>query len=675
MRFTDGQQWLVSDAGVALVGHSMSSADPGTRLVFERDSQGRIERAIGRQTASADATTDAGTDADAAIVYRYDGAGRLALARSQYGSGTLNQAIGYHADGSVITEAITAQLGTTAAWLGAVAAPTNSWSGSLAAGSPARFSFSTRDSELASTVKTPGAAGAIVYAVETQVGSTLAAEGAAVLGQASTNGKTVFLLRVTQAGLALLTLSGSGPATLKITVAGDLNRDGRIDGADSAGLAAANADLDGNGVVNDGDRQLLYANYGWLANVAPLSTASADPILTHTDLGKTLSLDTAALDREGDRLFWRVVGAAHGSAKLAGDGQSILFQPEADYVGDAAVNMQADDGYSASGNIVVNFKVSGARLLALHLQPVANLLTGQAAAIQATADFADEQGVRITSGSYLRLCAVDLTAQGSVGPAALELDDAHDRLLARKAGPALIQIERRDSDGRIVRAVAALNVGFAPLPITADTERQSEGAAPLVVEPDVYPGTLSLAPGGQRQLKVKITDLDRYEPTDVHAATGTRYVVSDESIATVSASGLVTAVKTGKVTVSVTHLASVHDADGNIVWQVIGQHDIVLSVQAAQAATAAGIAVEAAQGGIVAAATGETVLIGPGALKENAAVKIERIAIANIAQTLGLPLPATNTLQAVAAFRLDIGSQIANAALQLALPLQGAAAF
>ena len=606
---------------MALVGNAVNHADPGTRLV-------------GRQVGGS----------DAAIVYRYDGAGRLALARSLYGDGTLgalNQAIGYHADGSVISEAITAQLGTAANWLANATTPTNSWSGSLAADSPARFSVSTRDSELASTVKTPGAAGAILYAVQTTLGTTLAAEGATLLGQANANGKTVTLLRVTQAGLALLTLSGSGPATLKISVAGDLNRDGRVDGSDSAACAVTHIDLDGNGVADDGDRQLLYANYGWQANVAPVGTASADPVLTHTDLGTSLSLDTAAIDREGDRLFWRIVSAAHGSAQLKPDGRSLVFQPEAGFVGQASVTVQADDGYSASANIVLTFTVSGAQLLALHLQPVSDLLTGQAAAIQATADFTDEQGVRITSGNYLTLSAVDLTAQGSVGPAPLEIDDARDRLLARKAGPALIQIERRDSDGRIVRAVAALNIGFAPLSITDDIERK--GAEPLVVEPDVYPGTLSLAPGGQRQLKVKITDLDTDEASDVVAATGTRYVVADDSIATVSASGLITAIKAGKAIVSVIHLASVHDADGNTVWQVIGQHDIVLSVQAAQAATAAGIAVEAAQGGIVAAATGETVLIGPGALKENIAVKIERIDVADIAQTLGLPLPAADT--------------------------------
>ena len=80
LRFSDGQQWLVSDAGVALVG----ATDPGQRIVFERDEQGRIERVVGPQAGGSDGS----------IVYRYDSAGRLILARSLYGIATLNEALG-----------------------------------------------------------------------------------------------------------------------------------------------------------------------------------------------------------------------------------------------------------------------------------------------------------------------------------------------------------------------------------------------------------------------------------------------------------------------------------------------------------------------------------------------------------------------------------------------------
>ncbi|MDK2127154.1 dockerin type I domain-containing protein, partial [Parachitinimonas caeni] len=118
----------------------------------------------------------------------------------------------------------------------------------------------------------------------------------------------------------LLQLTGKGDAQVTIRLAGDLNRDGAVDGTDSTlfeqALAAANgapspagegggsgnqtgtpsntttasispalpgatqppgmaADLNGDGVLTAADRQLLYANYGWRANQAPLVQAGA----------------------------------------------------------------------------------------------------------------------------------------------------------------------------------------------------------------------------------------------------------------------------------------------------------------------------------------------------------------------------------------------------------------
>ena len=50
---------------------------------------------------------------------------------------------------------------------------------------------------------------------------------------------------------------------------------------------------------------------------------------------------------------------------------------------------------------------------------------------------------------------------------------------------------------------------------------------------------------------------------------GTRYLASDASIASVSDDGLITALRTGRVTISIVHLASQlaysYDADGNVV--------------------------------------------------------------------------------------------------------------
>ncbi|MDH3209385.1 MAG: Ig domain-containing protein, partial [Burkholderiaceae bacterium] len=75
VHFADGQQWLVSDAGVALVG----ATDVSQRIEFVRSEQGGIERVSGPQ---ADGSAQA-------VIYRYDAQGRLALARDLFKGQTL----------------------------------------------------------------------------------------------------------------------------------------------------------------------------------------------------------------------------------------------------------------------------------------------------------------------------------------------------------------------------------------------------------------------------------------------------------------------------------------------------------------------------------------------------------------------------------------------------------
>jgi VCBS repeat-containing protein len=229
---------------------------------------------------------------------------------------------------------------------------------------------------------------------------------------------------------------------------------------------------------------------------------------------------------------------------------------------------------------------------------------------------------------------------------------------------------------------------------------------------DVYPNSLTLVPGTTRQLKVHVTDpntglnadvheanqtafagtpetIETYEDPDtgetttyVYAAvpavfSGTRYSVSDDSIARVSDNGLITALRSGSVTVSVVHLGSVVDAYGNVSEQVIGQSDIQLTVQVAQitdndptTATPQTILVNAQEGAVISAETGETVLIGQGALKQDSPVSIRRIDL-NAVDPATVPFAAQpGGLEAVGAFTLDIGATASTYPLQLAIPVQ-----
>jgi hypothetical protein len=459
------------------------------------------------------------------------------------------------------------------------------------------------------------------------------------------------------------------------------------------------------------DRQILYANSGFAANQAP-TTADLPLLQTHIDLGTTANLASTAHDPEGDLLFWRVLDATHGTAQLGVDGQTLIFTPATGYTGTAQITVQADDGYNAGTPIELVVNVSGARLTAIHLAPLARLQAGQTARVHATLDFEDQQGVALTDAAYLDVTVADIAGMGYVGTSPLQVDDARDQIRATGEGPALVVARRMDGDGRMLQTVAAINVQPA-LPTENPTVSEEEDAPEaLAVKPDVYPGTLALVPGSNRQLKVHVGSQDGGELNDVHSASqiafagfleqvisytdpdsgettqftvpaqpalysGTRYLVSDPSVATVSADGLITALKSGTATLSVIHLATDVDQMGNVAEQVIGQSDVLLMVAPAQSTddnpltdTPAAVAVNSAQGGVVQASTGEMVMVGAGALKQDTAVAIHRLNIDGIEATLGMPLPAPTVLQVLGAFKLDVGTGATTYPLQVSVPLQ-----
>ena len=320
--------------------------------------------------------------------------------------------------------------------------------------------------------------------------------------------------------------------------------------------------------------------------------------------------------------------------------------------------------------IDLNVNVSSAALMNIRITNLAELInmqTGQSTRIHAVGDFADEQNVDLTTGSgdYLTLNIMDLSPLGKIGTIAINIDDARDLVSAKTADAALIELNRTATDAQqqtyTIRTVAAINVAQAGQHDLQTGER-IDTTPSLAITPDVYPGTLTLFLGSTRQLKVHVTDPNTGLNSDVHEASqtafvgspetteeyvdpdtgeittyiyaaipavfsGTRYIVSDDNIASISENGLITALRSGNVTVSVIHLGSVVDAYGTVSEQVIGQSNIKLSVQAAQitdndptTATPQTILVNAQEGAAISAETGETVLIGAGALSQDTPV-------------------------------------------------------
>src|SRR3546814_5740693 len=110
--------------------------------------------------------------------------------------------------------------------------------------------------------------GLVILRVATTGDATPAIAGLTPIASAMHGGQRVTLFALRDLGLFELTVSGSGEYSLDLRIAGDVNADGKVDGADSVALdaAAAGADITGEGVVDAGDRQLVAASSGFLAN-------------------------------------------------------------------------------------------------------------------------------------------------------------------------------------------------------------------------------------------------------------------------------------------------------------------------------------------------------------------------------------------------------------------------
>jgi predicted chitinase len=653
--FMDGTEWMVSDAGVVLVGGTLSD-----RVDFLRDTQGRIVQIAGNRGGTSQT-----------IVYRYGTTGTLDAVRVLQADGP-GTSYGYDGNGPW-SDHITANLGTAANWLGNPNA--NSWSGNIAPEGSV-VAFTVRDSELASTVKIPGVGGTLLLAVSvafSDASSTISWQGCQVVGESMVGGIHTYILRIDSAGLKLIRVTGAGSVDMRVAALGDLNADGRVDGLDSqawedAAVAAdGHGDLNGDGLVNSADRQILYANYGWRANLPPSQTSQATT-MTHADLPVAIPLDQAATDSEGDRIFWQITSATHGTAKLSADGRSIEFVPDAGYTGPATVTVVADDGFARSAPIQLQVAVSSARLTGIHVDSVPDITTGGTSTLHVTADFEDQLGVDISDAAgYLTWSLVDLHPMGGVDDTHVMVGNDGRTIIRNGGGPAVLTGSRTAPDGNVVRVVIALN--------DAATD---EAAADLLVVPDVYPNTLSLLPDGTRQLKVKLVDPNTGEATDIAAAhpsssSGTRYFSSDESVATVDANGMITAHRSGTVVISVVYLGSYLDNDGSIIVQRVGLANVTLHVEAAQItddddATSAPrqIIVSATDGGIVSSTSGETVLVGAGALVADTGVSIRRLPVDELANP-----PGTGVLVPVGRFTLDLGAAVSQYPLQLAIPVQG----
>ena len=553
--------------------------------------------------------------------YAYED-GRLATVVAIGQPGVL---IEYGADGSVVERAVAADLGGAGEFQG------QNRGGNRAAGEAALYTFSIRGSEIAGT-----AGGQLLLRVEVIGDALPSIPGLTPLSMLTGGGRTVALFGIRTEGLYQLELGGvgGGAYALSMAVAGDLNADGSVDGADSAvfGVPGAVADITGDGVTDRADRQVLYANYGFVLNRGPQLAPVLPNVFTHADLRAMLDLDLVARDPDGDAVFYRITDASHGVAVLAPDGRSVIFRPDAGYAGAASFTLTADDGYSSTQEATVQVTVSDAPLLSMEFDRRRLLLAeGASTVVDVIGHFADQTGVRLTA-EFANLRTRDggiasVTDQGLVSG----LSTGTTALVASRAG-----------------ATVATVVGVGE-------PASGRLAVSRLFGIDAYPDTVTLLPeGGARQVVVSLGS--NQEVFVSSAADGTRYFTGNAAVATVDAEGLIRAVGVGDTTITVVH----------------GYAEEVLKVSVRPPLSTNGSATVGAEGGVVANAQGYAVGFGEGQLKGDAAVTVTTVAEAD----LPLPLPRSlqtgeQTFSYLGAFDLDIQGGTLDGPVQVALPVQG----
>jgi hypothetical protein len=397
--------------------------------------------------------------------------------------------------------------------------------------------------------------------------------------------------------------------------------------AAAAGLRSGDAgyalalDADANGVIDSLDLQLLMQNTGFTPNQAPVVVAST--VTTHEDLDVSAPVASFVTDPEGDRSFFSIVGASHGTARLSGDGRAVIFAPEMGFVGSADFTIRADDGFGQTIQTIA-VTISNAALTRIDfVERVLRLDVGEGRQISLIGDFADQSGVELPV-SYVSL------SSSNVGSGTIA---SGGRISAVGKGSGVLVAERGE-----LRAATSFTVG---------TPTETVAAYVFAVGLDVYPGAVALTEnGGRRQIVASLAGQIDLAP----ASSGTRYFVSDDRVLSVSADGLITGKAAGSATVTV----------------INGGGEFVLSAMVE--APISGPALLGSRGGIVEGADGSVVAVAAGALTGNTQVSIAALTAA------ALPLAMPEEMRMAGAFRLDIGDDKLATPVQLAIPTTGLAA-
>ncbi|MCH2167041.1 MAG: tandem-95 repeat protein [Oceanicola sp.] len=607
----DGGLVHVSDAG--LIGRD------GNALRFERDSAGRVTRIVGE-----------GID----MSYRTDDEGRLQLVRNLLTGAA--ERMGHTSSGELRLATNdaggSAWAGDTEMSFGADLATLTSWgdaSDSINFGPDGHVvhSLVVRASELAST-----ASGRVHIQVTLAGGATGATlDGVDPIGVSDDGSVLVFA--VDRPGLLALEVTGTGAHQVRLQAVGDLDLDGDVD-ADDTSAFGAGTDVDGDGDVDTADRALFNANFGLQPNRPPQPVGEIPPFLTHVDVPIEIDLASLLADAEGDDARYVVLGAVNGTGWIRGE--TGVFLPQTGVSGDAELIIQADDGWTLSDPIHIPITISDAPLLALDFVGRAQVMAtaGIDVPLQLIADFADAEDVDVP----LWWAGVQ-----SSDPDVIQISP-DGSLIGLARGHVVISAGRGDIAAATIAGVAK-----------ADT---LDEALTLAGGIDAYPDAVTVLQASQsRQIVTSLGSLG--EHFRGQAAQGTRYVVADARIVSVTEDGLITALQPGETTVTVLH--------------GFGEETITVKVLGAVGGASAEVG---AEGAILQSASGTRLSVAPGSLPDGTAVSLVDIAFEDLdakLEGLGLGGDANWGFLGAVDVQMSVPSTETDTPMQLAVPTNGAA--
>ncbi len=618
------------------IGQIVEQRSPGQATLFFSDSgiTSSGGQSIQIQRDHADRITAITAPSGNSVTYRYDDQARLTEVRHASSASTTRY--GYLSPDSVLMNTVVDENGGVAISYSPDAPPVvepidtfvggasqftaNDIIGTVSQGDRTLYAFNIRESEL-------GVAGHVILrvAVAPTIGSDFVATTPSLgehspLSVQTHDGQVVALYDIESSGLYQLSVPGNttGDFVLQIQAASDVNRDGRIDGADSqlldGGLAVY--DVDGDGVTNSVDQQILGANFGFRANRAPVFDDVLPTQSTHVDLPLSIDLDQHAADPDGDAIFFHITDVSNGTAVLDATGTSIVFTPVSGYDGPASVRLVADDGSNRSATATFSVNVSAAPLESLDFQQRrVRLAVGETVVIEVTGNFSDQQDVPLPFGYVTASTAdSDVASINDGGILTGQADGSTALVLTR--GP--------------ISAATAIAVG----------EPESFSALySQLFGIDAYPNSVTIDAIGEKQTVVQRgSELITQDPE-------TLYFPGDRSVVDVDAQGKIIAVAEGMTTVTVIHLGA--------------EETITVKVDRPQTGT---VGVDA-DGAIVESGEGHQVWIGPNALSDNAMVKVDGLSEAS------LPIPVPEAFEFVAGMSVQITGAQVSQTLQLAAPV------